>query len=389
MTNNSTARAASSEQRAANLRRWREHFPNSRRDWCIWILTLGGACAFSIWLGYPKKFVPPPNAGLVVDEKELDFGEAWEAPAFPWKFTIQNPTTKDVDVKSFWSSCWCAKAEPTSIIIPARGNAQLSFVLDLSAAFSGKQNSNQSETNPVEQLFEAQVVPEFDYPHPPNVRPWTIKGRVVRTLSISPSSLELYEGCACGVPFPRQKAIITAETRLAAIVAYCPEGSGHVASVQPLLGSQKKWELELSLSSDLRPGPFKFEISLHPVTSAGRSLGAVRVPVQGLIHPEVSLVPNVIHIGSRLVGDQMHEKLALRWNAVKREAIDGVRLRHSSTNVTVSLGPSGDTVDVAITVDAPGQNTQLVRVELILTSGRVIISPLAITYYGMHRVPGM
>ncbi|MCA9075608.1 MAG: hypothetical protein KDA93_11290 [Planctomycetaceae bacterium] len=71
-----------------------------------------------------------PNAGLIVDESELDFGEVWETNFFPWTVTLRNSTSEDVEIGDFRNFCSCT-IRPQSLTVPAGGSADVEFRFNL------------------------------------------------------------------------------------------------------------------------------------------------------------------------------------------------------------------------------------------------------------------
>ncbi|MCI0684463.1 MAG: hypothetical protein L0Y71_20315 [Gemmataceae bacterium] len=269
-------------------------------------------CAFSYWWwGYTKEALPPPNAGLVVDAKELDFGEAWEDRAFPWKFAIRNSTDKDVKIIRFWSGCSCVSVTPELVTIPAGGNAHVALVLDLTAAFWEKSGATQVVANQSKRSFEAEISPQLADGPTFAGQHWTIRGNVARVLTVSRAFLQLDEGFICGEHFPTQQLKATAHVPLAGIVAKCPIGSGHEATVVCPSPDANEWEVRVAVRPDLRAGPFKFDLTLVPVRDDGRALPSQVIPVRGTATESVRAIPSTLVLGLRQVGTIVEDAVTL------------------------------------------------------------------------------
>jgi hypothetical protein len=243
---------------------------------------------------------------------EVDFGEVWEDRAFPWKFTIHNPTAADVTINKFWNSCSCAAVKPDSVTIPAGGNAQLALTLDLSAAFWEKGGLSQIEVKPSKRSFEAEIIPELADGPTFRSQAWKIKGQVARVLTVSPAFLQLDEGFVCGEPFPKQKLHVTAHAPLVGIMAKCPMGSGHQAYAKRRVPDGNEWEVEMALGPDLRAGPFKFDLTLEPVPLGSRTLPSQVIPVRGSAWESVQAIPATLVLGLQQVGATAEDTVTLR-----------------------------------------------------------------------------
>ncbi|MCI0380494.1 MAG: hypothetical protein L0215_23150 [Gemmataceae bacterium] len=81
--------------------------------------------------GTSQKAVSPAEFGLFVAPECLDIGTVWETSQFKWVLPIDNRSTKDVQIKGFWSSCVCADITQRSLQIPAHEKRDLELLIDL------------------------------------------------------------------------------------------------------------------------------------------------------------------------------------------------------------------------------------------------------------------
>ena len=346
-------------------------------------MILAAACGFSGWLAYPNKVIPPPNGGLIVDEKELDFGEAWEDRAFPWKFTIHNPTAADVTINKFWNSCSCAAVKPESVTIPAGGQATVGLALDLRAAFLEKAPSTAAEEKPaIKAPFEAEIVPEIGDLLPKKA--WQIRGRVGKVLSASPASLYLADQFIRGQPFPKRQIKLTAHAQLDGIVVTCPPEYCHVEAKR-CRHDGSEWELDTTLAPNLPAGPFKFKIVVQPFCSTATALPPTFLVVEGVVTDSVTALPSAMLLGARSLGTSVKETVTLQRNVDTKFNLISVEDCPKSTRVTPLT--DSNRVDIEFTIEASGQHTHTIYLVLEPDGGGAPIRvPVTVSYYGLLGV---
>lgn len=264
---------------------------SNRRELCIGAGVLVAVCALSYWWwGYTKEVVPPPNAGLVVDEKELDFGEQWEDRAFPWKFTIHNPTGKDVTIAGFSNSCWCVAVKPESVTISTGKTAQVFATVDLSAPFL-KQPAGQSSSR---RTFEAELEPIIrDGAGVPNFAScprasWTIRGHVRRRVTFDVPSLHFGAKAVCAQEAIARKTLVTVHVPTKALQAHIKPA---VASVRTAKINENQFELWVSPRTDRPPGRFRGNLTLVLVDDKGVAVEAGWLALEGELLAENRPIP--------------------------------------------------------------------------------------------------
>jgi hypothetical protein len=307
--------------------------------------ALAIATAAACWMSFHVNTLRSANSGVIVNEKELDFGEAWESPTFPLKFTIQNPTGKDITIKQFWVSCSCISISPESVTVSAFANAQIAVALNLSG--SPREITNGQEADGLSRSFNAIITPVIE--EMPLQNGWQVKGKVRRVLSLSPRVLSIDDGLMYGYPFASSKIKIKAHAPVAKIVTSCPDGSGHRANPKRILPDGSDWELEVVLASNMPPGPFQSHIRLQPIDPNGNALAAVDIPVRGRIRQEVEAIPLSFEFGARHLGDNATETLALQ--SFQNQAFSVTKVESSTKDVKV----------FALTGNQPGRQVYCVN----------------------------
>lgn len=274
-----------------------------RRDWFVAIVMVTAACACSGWLAYPNNVAPPPNGGLVVDQKELDFGEEWEDRAFPWKFTIHNPTSKDVTIAEFWTTCSCASVKPESLTISAGGKAVVNAMLDLRAAFRDQAAPTESKNSlPAKRPFEAEFIPQIaDLAFEQG---WQVRGQVTRELTILPAELRVPDEVNHCNQSPTLRAEVVVHVPCEGIEAVLPPEYGQVHAKS---GENGRYDLEITLSPLLQVGPFSFEVRVNPNArqkgETRKSKASRALVVNGRIVEDAQAIPNSLFFGTKKLGE--------------------------------------------------------------------------------------
>ncbi len=76
--------------------------------------------------------------GLIVEAKDLNFGETWETRDFPWQLRLRNRGNHLLRILSVRSSCSCLSVSPSSLTLPPGQKVSLKLKLDLRPGTSGK-----------------------------------------------------------------------------------------------------------------------------------------------------------------------------------------------------------------------------------------------------------
>ncbi len=302
---------------------------------------LVAVCALSYWWwGYTNEIVPPPNAGLVVDEKELDFGEVWEDRAFPWKFTIRNSTAKDVEIKKFSTSCGCAKVQPQSITVPAHSNVEVRLTLDLSEPFWHAPIKSQAEhATPAQRPFDATIEPAMN--DLILQKGWHVRGHVRKDLTIVPADLRVTDPLVYGAQFPAQKAEVVSHFPYVGIEAMC---SPEYAHVDVRRKDDDRYTLDITLNPQLPVGNFTFRTRLKPLVGQNREPPKKSKPshsllVHGQVVDDAQTLPSKLLFGPRTIGETVEESVTLA-------SLTGLPITVDSVEV-----PSAGTVAERVSVD--------------------------------------
>jgi hypothetical protein len=316
--------------------RWRDRYR------AVLIFAVAGAVAW--WIGSSLGPRPAANNGLVVDETDLDFGEAWEDRAFPWKFTVRNPTARDITVKKIWTSCSCAAAKPDSVTIPAGGTAVIHLTLDLRHAFSDRTVPGAGEASLLAKKgFRAEIIPDIE--NMPSHKPWEVHGLVSKVVATSPSRLDFGDTFVRGQPFSRQKIKVQGNDAVANIEAKCSAQYCRLG-VQRSPDGGNEWGIEVSLAPELPVGPFSFQLTILPYDTAGRGMPAYVASVKGVVKDILSPIPAVLLLGAKPLGSRAKGRIVLQQNTERKNRYTVVSIGRCPPTIVITPNPQDLIVDI-------------------------------------------
>lgn len=273
----------------------------------LYLAILAPVAAFSVWLVFSNAMAVPANRGLVVKEQDLDFGEVWENKAFPWKFTIHNPTAEDIAIREFSSSCSCLVVEPKFVIVPARGKAEITVKLDLRMAFFQVDGAaGDAERLPFKRPFAVEVTPKLDDERVPWSTAWKVKGVVCQELVVSPPNIRVTNPFIQGEVFPIQRVRLVAQVPIESIHAVCaPEYAR--AIVSKTNAGSKDHELQIVLNPKMPVSSFRFKVKLETTLADSIEPGATKIvreiQVDGRVVEDAQVLPSPVFFGTKKLGE--------------------------------------------------------------------------------------
>ncbi|MCI0641836.1 MAG: DUF1573 domain-containing protein [Gemmataceae bacterium] len=267
------------------------------RTWPI--LLLGTIAAAAFWLSERSKHRPTV---LVVDAKELNFGETWETKDFHWKIKITNVSEKALKIREFGASCACVVCEPKSLSLAPAESAEVKLNLDLRQAFVKK--SSEAENA----VFETEVAAFVEGMHPPPI--WRLKGTVRRALRFEKYPLEIKDNLTRGRDFPLQLIHAKAHPTLvnAKWKVICPPeyGTAALLATSKLQGTV---QATLSISPKIAVGKFSCDVVFE--TDEGEPI-ACALPVLGNVSETVSLLPSTLVYGAAPLGARKSQHVSVQ-----------------------------------------------------------------------------
>jgi hypothetical protein len=347
-----------------------------RPRWIVKSILLVGvaACgAAAYWMAGGR---PKINHGLVVPENELNFGEAWENRAFPWRLTISNVTKQDIFIKDFATSCNCLSIDPPSLLVASGATAELRLTFNLALAPSTDDDSTRRDVT----VTMAPVIDEGTS----NQKGWNIHGRVVRVLSLDPPRVDFGTDLIRGRPIPAQTVLAKANIPLSGLSAECP-ASQAVVEVAKSETNPDLFELKVTPASDLPAGRFQFLVTLHPVSENGEKLPHVIFPVEGLVQEYIRALPECLVLGVRPVGQTVAETVVLY--SANTEPFQVQSTQTDTGDITVQQAPdqstSGKTFTVRTNISTLGRKEEQIRFCLTMRNGEKEIVSYSVSYVGI------
>jgi Protein of unknown function (DUF1573) len=246
----------------------------------------------------PDEFI----GSLTVDSSSLDLGEVWEEPAYVRTLSLHNQGPREVNITDVLTSCGgCVSVSPRSFTVPPGGTAQLAVTLDLT-------RTGQSDLGHDVRPFAAEVYPTTPGVRAPGERAsWTLAGRVRSRVTLDTLALDFGERPVSGEP--AEPRVVTATVHVPAQgLKVTMADPGVAATVRPLDAGGGRYAIALTPDTKaLTPGRFKTTATLSVVTPSGETLFGAPLPVEGVVRPEVSLLPSA---SSLVPADKMSSKVS-------------------------------------------------------------------------------
>ncbi len=304
-----------------NLLGKRNHESWRTRGWAVVLLLV--ACV-AYWCGnaQPSSL---PNAGLVVDDKYLNFGEAWQDSKFDWKLPIRNSAGETVVIEDFSTSCGCVRSiKPRSFMLEPGESQVVELTLDLTKGVSFAKGSWESAT-------EAAIFPHIKG-EPALQSGWTLTGRVRKSLHISPNTVSFADELIRTTPnkgFLTKKVRITTFESVDGLHASCEDNK---AITNVLRQGPKEFEVSITPQSNLSQGHFTFRVFLKCLTRKDSIPGRF-LRVQGFVHEEAELVPPLLFLGGVPVGNTIAETVMVTSRSGRLFKVD--KWQTLSSNIKV------------------------------------------------------
>ena len=345
------------------------------RSYIVFALTIAAlAGGGAYWVATSPRRVAANQDDLGVEEAALNFGEVWEQNGFKWTLPIHNRGHEDVSIQGFDASCNCLAIEPKTLVIRAGETTHVRLTINLMKRLP-------EETANV-RAFKVMVSPRREGGAS---RPlvWALSGRVRSAAILSPSSLQ-FGDLTRGQPFKAQTIIVTPRTPLAHVEAECDPALATVR-VKRAMGSEDKFELEVSPKQTAPAGALKFEVRVYPVVESGKRLPPLGVPVEGMVLEDVQAAPGTVAFGAIPIGQVAKEVLVLRSVAgapFKVQQVEvsagGIRVEPVDRIATVP----GRTFQIIQKVTRPGPQSGKVTFT-ILQDGKIGRLIVPVSYHGV------
>jgi hypothetical protein len=308
------------------------YFPYKKVVCALGLFTLCGICGG--WIAERVIFQdsPPPLEALMVEAKDLDFGEVWERDQLVWRIPLKNGSLEPVDVLGFTTSCSCLKIEPHSFTL-APGEC---VVLNVTVDFTRKA---QQDVDSISREVKVAISPSVSGGLVPQ-NGWTLHGRVKSPFAISPRVVDFGDDCIRGRSFSSRSVCLIANMPIATIE---PEVDAELASVAILkvIDEPGKYEIQVSPNKWIQAGPFAFTVGLRATTAEGVSIPPIPIPVRGRSREEVAPTPDSLTFGARSLGETVKEIVTLHSLVHERFVVLSTEVSSKSIEVD-AVEPDSD-----------------------------------------------
>jgi hypothetical protein len=340
----------------------------------VLVVGLLGLFGLVFWLTTKSREMLNAKPILAVDENDLGFGEMWEDPAFAKVLPIKNTTNESIEIAGFVASCSCTKIEPSSVVIPARGSADLRLTLDL--------RKPQSDPDGKATDFNVTIVPRIVNPTGPQST-WLVHGTVKHPCVIEPQSLDFEESLLRGKPFTPRKTTITYRFDVTELTASCDASflDFHVTRSE---SNPRQFTLEVVPRSDAPSGPFKSAIALVARTPDKQGIRGA-VSVDGQIRDDIGIQPECVAFGAEPLGAKLHKTITLQSRGRKSFAIQEIdkgQFKGISVDPGLKRMDGSQVLLVSLSAEGLGHREQTIHIRVTTPDGVVNI-PLRIIYYGV------
>jgi hypothetical protein len=315
---------------------------------------------------------------LAVESSSLDLGEVWEEPAYVHTLSLHNRSSREVTVTDVATSCGCVSVSPRSFTVPPGGTARLAVTLDLT-------RRGHSELGRDVRPFAAEVRPTTPGARAPGERAgWTIAGRVRSRVTLDALAHHFGERPVSGEPAEPRALTATVHVPAQGLQVTTAEG-GVTAGVSPLDPAGHRYAITLTPDTKaLAPGAFKTTATVSVVTPSGETLFGARLPMEGVVRPEASLLPAHLILGPRPVGETAAGTLVLQGGDTKDVTVEQIETDSPDVTITpaaVEGAPDARAFRVTQRVSKPGDQSTTARF-VFTKAGRQMTATVLISSSG-------
>lgn len=298
--------------------------------WILPVLIITGGAALGAWFASVRNRSTEP--ALVIAPEDLDFGEAWVQDGFEWTVPVSNVGDRDIDVLRVAGSCDCSRITPGHFVLAPGETKKLLVALRLLPKRPGQVDAEAWDFS-VDLRFETRTAP-------PGTLSWTLHGRVRNSLSIAPHVVETQ--LITGEPDQTVTAVVSSRNRLSALTATCDPALARVSVDLDQNGSE--YVISVTPNMPPEPGPFQFNVNLHPIAGDGTALPAVPLPVRGTLVEDVAALPPVLLVDAAQTNPRPAEKeLVLTSHSGKGFRVVGIEQDDDGLNVRAASGKADNT----------------------------------------------
>lgn len=279
----------------------------SREQARIGAVAIAAVCLaiYAGWRTAPSSPPPthPPAAVATESPLEiegLDFGEAWEQPAFPWEIKLRNRTASPLVIQQVQTSCECTDLSPRFVTLPPNGEQVMQLTLKLLGS--------ESELLPRE--FDVNLTFEFADGKTP-MQTVVLHGEVLPIpIRIESRQLNLGEIVISNDSSFERSVRLSSRVELPTPTVTCAPSELAALSLIDLPNSQTDKDLRITLQRELAVGPLALDVCLkypRPLDQMDQNPMILMLPFRGDVVGDVEAIPRTVLLGALPVNSTIDE----------------------------------------------------------------------------------
>lgn len=252
-----------------------------QRVWPLVILAAVSAGAF--WLSSSSEQSRWRNAGLVIEEQFLNFGETWEQNKFLWKLPITNRNAEKVEILGFAASCSCIEVQPYTFVLEPNERREVELTVDLT--YRGREGVRTWDRS-----FQVTLIPQIKGASV-RLAGWKLAGKVKIPLLFDPPHLDFGEKPVFyGQSIETKVVRVFSQTPLDDLTCRWNTKNG-AAMVERVPGKDSEYLLKVTPDKSLVPGVYSQVIQVVPTYADAREVGPVSLPCRIEVLPDINVDP--------------------------------------------------------------------------------------------------
>lgn len=342
-----------------------------------WRVTHFFLLIMAIMAGYLlTDYLRSRRAGLAlleINPEGTQFGEAWAYEELDWSVSLRNPSRRTVKVFDLRASCGCASISPRRFSLNPGEEQTVGLVL----RFPHPRNDDSKCRQPFN--FTLTAI------HEPNSAPpqrWSISGTVRRPLEFKPPQIDFMEDLTVGsLAQPRRIAVSCLEpvTALEAV----SESDAFRVDVHQVHGKPAEFLLDVTPLGTLPLGAFRTEVVIRPQLERGGLRPAIRVPVFGVVVPDVEATPAELLLGPLAVGKPEHRVVRIQSRSGRPITNICIESAGPGVSAVVERGNSGAfQINVDILPAQPGHVASEIELKIIQEQRAEVALMVPVSWYG-------
>jgi hypothetical protein len=303
------------------------------------------------------------RARPVVVEGQLDFGEVLENPTYSLPVTLFNTSDSEIKIERFVTSCACIGIDPPRIHIPAYSRVTVAAKTDLllSPPKEGESVLYQDLKISVAALGE-----EKDS----KIADWTIKGRILRALSVSAYEVD-FNDVEPGNDVAKTIFVVP-NVPLGSLAVKTPDSTSKLDAILSTKDDAGRMALRLTLKPTAASGRFNEQIVLTWAPSGKLDLATTAVKVKGNIASAYFLDPPALLIAPLEVGKSGTDVVTVTHKSGRPFSIKEFEVDSKDTSVTLPESGEGTVRRIRVTqkITAIGDRNTWIRILVVDREGR-------------------